>query len=568
MFEMIGSEGQYAPNTITDALGNVVRMNYNGLGDLVQLTEVAATAGIDRITSFTYTPEGWPSRLVRADGSVFTTLYNPDGRVSAKIDPRGVREEYRYDPIGRLKTITLGAAATSDGKAALNQVINYKSDTFVDQLLEVSVKDRNGVPRKLAAFTYDGHGRVTSEVADGRAPVVFKYDGARNFLTQVSFGSLVVSNRFDRLGRLLTQVIDPNGRNLSTEYRYSQSKNGDLRASDIIDANGNTTQRNYDVDGLLQSVIDAKGFATGYRYNYLNQLIQTSPGDATGALVARSTVYTVDKLGRILSLIRDGQTESMAYAPNGQLKRKTDFGGQTIDYSYDDVGRLVGIDYSGTVSDPAGARSDAQFTYFANDFLKTASSRPDGIGSKVTSYDYDAMNRLLNRTRNSRVLGYSYNDDSTLRALDYWGRTGVQYDYREFYGYDLSGRVQSLTAFGQQSDYSYTDNGQLGSVARLNGVISVYAYDSANRLIGNEHSKGGAALASVLYALDKNGNRVQSTEKVTANGLLKTGSNSYQYDPLNRLIQANLGGVPGVADALNQSYGYDSVGNRLTVTPQ
>lgn len=96
------------------------------------------------------------------------------------------------------------------------------------------------------------------------------------------------------------------------------------------------------------------------------------------------------------------------------------------------------------------------------------------------------------------------------------------------YAYDNLGRIQSRTAYGKTETYTYTAN--RSDSAYTTGLVSKITYSD-----GTE----------ITYTYDDNGN------------ILQTGSASYEYDSLNRLIRE-------VAGQKSAAYTYDARGNILT----
>jgi len=165
----------------------------------------------------------------------------------------------------------------------------------------------------------------------------------------------------------------------------------------------------------------------------------------------------------------------------------TDFAGRTTSFSYDADGRMLGVDY------PSGT-PDVAYSY---DAVGNLTAMADGLGA--TNYTYDALNRLHERTRDGRTVGYSYDSNSQTAQIDYWGTGAVDYTY------DSAGRLTSLTPWGAgPTTYVYHGTGLLAEQTRGNGVTTSYGYDSASRLTSILHAAGATNLDSLQYALDPN----------------------------------------------------------------
>ena len=152
--------------------------------------------------------------------------------------------------------------------------------------------------------------------------------------------------------------------------------------------------------------------------------------------------------------------------------------GRATSYSYNADQWQTGIDY------PNGT-SDVTYSY---DPAGNLLSMVDGLGT--TTYAYDVLNRLTQRTRNGRTVGYELqfqNDQVT--QIGYWGRGNVQYSY------DDASRATSMTPWGAApTSYSYRSTGWLTSISRGNGTTTSFGYDSASRLTSLLHDQGATPL--------------------------------------------------------------------------
>ena len=100
--------------------------------------------------------------------------------------------------------------------------------------------------------------------------------------------------------------------------------------------------------------------------------------------------------------------------------------------------------------------------------------------------------------------------------------------------------------------FTYDELSRRTGLARPNGVATTYSYDAASQLKSLVHAVGGAPFASFNYTYDPVGNRTLMTEGA--------GTNTYAYDPLNRLVQA----IHPPAANPAESFSYDPVGNRTS----
>ncbi len=154
--------------------------------------------------------------------------------------------------------------------------------------------------------------------------------------------------------------------------------------------------------------------------------------------------------------------------------------------------------------------------------------------SYVMSQSYDALGRVVSQTfPDSETVTYAYNEAGWLSAVP--------------------GYVTSL---------SYNARGQRTQMQSANGVTATWTYDPTTfRLSQAQAANGATALQNLTYAYDAGGLITSITDS------LWTGSRTFGYDPLGRLLSASgpfgplIGGLPGQTA---QTYSYDATGNILT----
>jgi len=141
------------------------------------------------------------------------------------------------------------------------------------------------------------------------------------------------------------------------------------------------------------------------------------------------------------------------------------------------------------------------------------------------------------------------------------------------YTYDQGGLLASATGVKQKTTYPYLKElvyDEYGQRVRLqlgNGVVTRYQYDARTRRLDHILSLGadGEVLQNIDYDYDKVGN-ITGTENaafVTADNFVRNVTQTYQYDDLHRLVQAD--GSYAIGDKHHDNYrntfDYDSIGN-------
>ena len=539
------SNGQVATCTATDALGRQTRYEYDTVGNL---TKVTTPLGYYR----QYTYDASRNRTSERDerGCVWNYLYNaygdrtrvtdplnhvtqyeygynrPDDHLLKRaIDPLGHVTTYDYDALGRLTRVT-----DPNGRQTL-----YAWNS--NGTLHTVTDPRGGVttysytspysPAFVTAVT-DPLGHTTSYVYDAL--------GNRTSVTDANGNTTYYA--YDGRGRV-TQVTNPD--NTTRRYTYNC-----CNLTSVTDENGHTTTYAYDADERLQCVTDAAGGQTWYAYDEVGNLIAVT--DAMG----HTTEFTYDNNDRMVRVdYPDGTYEQFAYYATGPLYSRRDGNGLQTVYVRDALGLVTKTDY------PSGP--DIEYTY---DIEGRITHVVDGACD--TYYYYDSYGGV---TLYDQLLAISrkYGSMSTYRTVTYnydaaYNRTYMQNGagYVQTMGYDLAGRLTSLTMGTDTQTFAYDPAGNRIRKTWANGAYAEYTYNSRHWLTNLENrDSDDTLLSSFTYTHDEVGNPLTMTE---ANGDVTT----WTYDSLNRLltdVKVDGGGNP----LYSYAYTYDGVGNRLTM---
>ncbi|MBK8703138.1 MAG: RHS repeat protein [Saprospiraceae bacterium] len=230
-----------------------------------------------------------------------------------------------------------------------------------------------------------------------------------------------------------------------------------------------------------------------------------------------------------------GYATSYSYDGNGNVITRTDANGNVSSYTYDALNRLTSKNYNGNTDN---------YEYDANGNLTRASNNHISI-----SFQYDALNRLREKNIETwgKTIGYEYDgagNRSKMTDPD-GGET--------LYSYDANNRLISITnPAGETTVFTYDNGGRLVQQNYHNGSKANFTYDAANRLLSLVHSSSsGNTIASYTYTYDNNGNRLSMTDQ-------SGGTASYTYDGDNRLVNVTYTGII----APNQQFELDATGNR------
>ena len=182
--------------------------------------------------------------------------------------------------------------------------------------------------------------------------------------------------------------------------------------------------------------------------------------------------------------------------------------------------------------------------------------RTDG-GGKITGYTYDTLNRLIAVTNPmGQPTSYTYDALGRLSTiLDANSHTtGMSYD-------ELGRQTTKVWPDGSTERYGYDTVGNRISQALSDGVITnTFSYDNLNRLRqANYASAGTGTLArTVVYTYTATGQRQSVNDS-------SYGTTSYSYDNRDWVVQIQQPQIGTVA-AQSVGYGYDERSNRTVMT--
>ncbi len=136
-------------------------------------------------------------------------------------------------------------------------------------------------------------------------------------------------------------------------------------------------------------------------------------------------------------------------------------------------------------------------------------------------------------------------------AINTTTETGTDTDYSVTrYNYNHLNQLTTMTdPIGQNITYKNDMTGNLIKQTDRNGSIITYQYNGLGKLINKSVTKNGQT-KQITYTYDKQGNRKSMTDD--------TGTTTYSYDDLNRLITENA------PNNITKEYTYDAANNRKT----
>jgi RHS repeat-associated protein len=560
-------DNQLNVTSMTDALSHTTGYTYDGNGNRLSETDSLGTA------NFTYNQFGDVLTATDKLGNLTSNTYDANGNLLSTEDALHNASTLTYNARGQLLTATDARSQTT---------------TFTFSATTGNLTKTKDALTQITTYTYDVRNRVT-RIQDplGRSTyLAYDLAGRLNKITHAD--NTFITFAYDLAGRR-TRVTDERGN--PTNYAYD----GAYRSTGTTDAANQTTSYSYDAMSNLTSMTDSLARVTNYDYDDFNRLVKINyPPATTGATrlfetflydadgnvtqrtdtAGRVTSYAYDNVNRLASMTdANNKTTSVEYDAGSRVIALTDAINQRYQFFYDAVGRQVQMTRVGVSM------------FYAYDGVGNRVQRTDYNGA-VTTYGYDNINRVTTITYPTRVVTYSYNlANEITRATNENGSIYLGYDNRyrlnsvfdpfnygitynydgvgnrtklslnyatyATYTYDATNRLTNLKDSANQSfTYNYDTVNRLTNRAAPNGVTTSYAYDGLDRLTGLTHASGATTLINNQYQYNAANN--------IASWVNASGNHAYGYDPLDRLTSAANSAQP------NESYAYDSVGNRAS----
>ena len=248
----------------------------------------------------------------------------------------------------------------------------------------------------------------------------------------------------------------------------------------------------YDPNGNLVSVTDARGSVTHFAYDDMDR-----PATRTDAL---------------------GRPESYLYDAGGNLTRFTDPKGQVKTFEYDSLNRITQVTFADG--------STVTYAYdAANRLLRVADSV-----SGTSMFAYDNLDRLTEESTLQGIITYSYDAAGRRTSMTVAGQPAVLYNY------DDAGYLTRITRGPLVVAFTYDSAHRRTSLTYPNGLVGEYDYDAGSQLIGITYRMAGTVLGDLSYEYDKTGNRVKVGGSFSRTGIPQAVS--FGYNAANQLVQS------------------------------
>jgi RHS repeat-associated protein len=538
---------QNSVEVVRDALGNTTTYEYDSRGNVVR--SVDAGGGTNRLE---YDED---SNLIKStDANNLVTKYTYDGRGNltsrseiycgcAGVVPGTTT--YTYNEFGQQTSVTLPTGATF-----------FQDYDSRGNLLAL----RDGKGSQILAYTYDAHGNVLSETSEGNTST-YKYDSRGNIIETKDADGTITKTEFDASnhlskmieadGSISTYTYDKEGRQTKADYgngSYVKYTYTSTSPDWIVMENSNSgrIERKFTANGKLGGWLTPDGEIT-FTYDAMGRLWkETQPNGQT-------TEYTYDLLGRVIQTkdLATGVTASKSYSVGGQLLSETDSLGRTTSYTYDRNGKVASTTnalgqtysyvYAGnntTIIDPLGRRT----TSTNNDYYLPSSNTFNNGSKSSIEYLYDSNlqeaknypTKIVDIGGKAKTYGYD-TDGNLVTTSDLAGKIYT-------YAYSDNGVSGITSPTGSKINYEYDSKGNLAKLFYGTQVTKQYTYDDDGKLTtvisasGEKITNAYGSKGNVISQTVTNSSGTSaSTSIYDANGLVKdltnsTGTTSYLYD--------------------------------------
>jgi len=287
----------------------------------------------------------------------------------------------------------------------------------------------------------------------------------------------------------------------------------------------------YDALNRLIKVIDAQGMETIYNYDGVgNKVKMVYPN----GIIAK---YDYDKMNRLRRIeYKRPNDEVISFydyiiSPSGNKMKLIEENGRMVEWSYDDLDRLV----LERITEADNSVKEFRYTYDA-----VGNRLSQSINGNITTYSYDANDRLLTEVSSSETISYTWDNNGNM--LSKTDSTGIS-----LYYWDYDNRLIEAQTPNASIAYTYDTKG-IRMQSNVNNSIINYFVDPNQPYaqVLKELDASGSTIASYTFGDDL----LYQKQSDTISFYLYDAQYSSRY-----LIDAF--GYP------NNKYNYDAFGNIL-----
>jgi RHS repeat-associated protein len=527
---------------VYDAYGNKTSATVSGIDIVTRAASTtydtqgrfvtSATNALGQSETWQYDPRfGLPTSHTGPNGLTTTWSYDGFGRKILEVRADGTRSQFTYSFCSGFNG---GTASCPAGAVRLNQANSFAADgttqnaptiiIYFDSLEREVARDTQGFDGSIVrgAKQYDALGRVLKV-----SRPYFVNGGTPQWTTYTTY---------DALGRATLVTMPDNSTVQNAYHGLTATETNALSQTRTVTKNS---------QGDVVSVTDALGQTMLYAYDAFGKLIQTTD------VQANIVTATYDTRGRkIVSSDPNLGTWTYTYNALGELVSQTDAKLQTTTISYDKLGRplqrvepdMTSVWVYDTAANGIGKLASASITAgptagYQRTMTYEALGRPSQVATTIDGVTY--------------TMGAGYDANGRLSQVTYPSGFVASYGYNSLgYANQLSdGSAQTLwTANGLDAEQHLTQQ------TSGNGIVTTRTFSATTGRLQSIAAGTGNSVQSSAYTYDLLGNPLSRTDDT------QNLSESFTYDPLNRLLTATVSGSVAPAKA----YAYNSIGNMMS----
>ncbi|MEM7343636.1 MAG: RHS repeat-associated core domain-containing protein, partial [Chloroflexota bacterium] len=532
--QTFGYDAMDRVNAYTDERNKTTNYLYDGTGNLTKITDPN-----NNIVQFQYDTRDWLTIIIDGLNKNWNIGRNAERLITSVTTPLNQVTQLGYDALGYITSIT--------------SPLNNTTTLTRDSLSRVTaIQDPLN---RTTTYNYNSRGLLTGvTLPNGGGSTSYTYNSLGLLATVQDLGNNTWTFGYTDMGRR-TRITDP----LNNNWGYTYNNRGLLNQTTY--PTGDTLTYSYDPANNITQKQYSAGLTLNYTYDKLNRLLTTN--DLTLTRNERGQVTntqnpptsfgaTYDDGGRIQTVsYNDGLfTVTYTYNARNQVTHVTDsLTGTTIQFIYDDDGRIKGIQRPNGVNATItldndsrvtriqeGALADMQYKYNGADEVTEATlnlpiNPVDHLTDTITSLTVDKAGQIT-------TAGYAYDTQGRLTASpDHtysWDGASrlVQVDNTTL-AYNGMGDVMTRTVGSSTTHYYY--NYALG----MHPIVGekdegsgqwqrYYVLTPEGRLLYLIDAANGNTVS--FYHYDSGGDTMFLTDVAGA------VSDAYAYDPFGKLL--------------------------------
>jgi YD repeat-containing protein len=345
---------------------SATQYGYNGLDALAQVTDPRSL-----VTTYTVNGHGETTQLVSPDTGTTASTYDLAGNLLTQTDAKGQTTTYTYDALNRVTLVVFNDSS--------RQTYVYDSGTNgIGRLASIEERNAANTVTSLLQYSYDAHGRVTSETRTPGGTVGYSYDAAGRLSGMTYPSGRTLTYSFDNAGRVNQLTTTKNAQSQVVVQAVTYHPFGGVKSFTL--GNSQMYSRTIDLDGRISAyTIGGSSVAIGF-------------DDASRIRSIGANTYDYDDLDRLKE----------AWLPSNYLA-----------YTYDAVGNRL--------TKTVGTFTDTYSYYATSNRIDTLtpSSGPartfapglngSTLGDGVNTYTYDSRGRMATATSVAGTATYQVN---------------------------------------------------------------------------------------------------------------------------------------------------------------